>query len=205
MYQRMLQVGVNGLSIAALLGLVACATPQPDVTATSASTSVTSEKSNETGASTSSVPAVAIPAFKAQVPDKYPQQLEAQLLCPGKKSLLSVTSMRKTAIDAGIIGSMGKEQADGSIIFPVNANLSVFGHKVIALELIGDDNGDGAAVMAHVDATPAEIAKLFKKKHIALKQRKADSGRWAKRHRGLYTGYDKSGQLLKMGCIARAD
>jgi hypothetical protein len=201
MYQRMLKVGGNGLSVVVLLSMVACASPQPEEAATPASPPGTSPISNVSTSSNSPAPAVAVTAIKVQVPSKYQQQLEMQLLCPAK-SLLSVTSMRKASMEAGIIGPMGKEQSDGSIVYPVNADLSVFGHKVLALELVGEDNEEGATVMAHVDATPAQMAKLFRRKHIVLKQRKGNPGHWAKRHHGLYTGYDKSGALLKMGCFA---
>ena len=205
---------VSGLGVVLALSLSACVMPQrpaaPMVNAGAVPNTVAPNKANPAPA-VSPYPAkpevalVASSSPKVQASKKYQQQLETQLMCPAK-SLLAVNAMRKATLSEGIVGRPGKTESYEPEIYPVTGDLSVFGFKVIALEITGNDNAEGASVQVHIQASLAEMTKLFKSQKINLKKLSGHPNAYsAHRPLGQNTGYFKEGNLIKLGCSIPID
>ena len=135
---------------------------------------------------------------------KLQELLVTQLLCPSKP-VLAIASTRATAISERVIGRQGKAEADGSTTYTVIGELAVFGFKTTALKFSGDDISEGAAIIAVVKATNAEVTKVYKSKKINVKKSNFGPGLWAKRPVGLFTGVYEEEGVLQMGCVVPID
>jgi hypothetical protein len=213
----------TGLPVILVLTLAACVAPQHQPTPVEPPVAVTAAPTMSTQPVTRA-PAVPAPAVKtaaqaapvapSNAPKtdslaKYQELLEAQLLCPSK-SLVMPATMQNLSNAQGIFSKQGKKLPSGGVVFPLAVDFSVFGFKVLGLELMGGDGAEGSAIFANIKATPAEAAQLFKSRHIALKSKKGEPGAWGIRpaksdvgqifdHVQL-TGYKKSPNGVTIGC-----
>lgn len=210
----------HGLSVLSLLALAACVTPQRQVAPAAPTVLESKPLASSAPAPTPArivssstpkpeAPVAASSGAKNNTLANYQELLETQLLC-STKSLVSAGTMRKLSNSLGIFAKQGRKLANGAVIFPIAVDLSVFGFKVVALEIIGDDGAEGSAIFVDIKATPANAAKLFKSKHITLKSKKGDPGFWTERPAKSdsgeifdylqFTGYKQKGNLLMLGC-----
>lgn len=196
--KKIYRPAVSSVALVALLSLAACVTPQiQKSTVSSAPIQTTRAASAPSAVSTNSeTPAIASKKLK--------ELLETQLLCPSTGSL-AIELTRATAISERIIGRQGKAEPDGSTTYRVIGDLAVHGLKITALKFSGDDNSEGASIMAVVKATNAEVTKVFKSKRIDVKKSNFGPGLWAKRPKGLFAGVYEDEGMLKMGCVVPID
>lgn len=176
-------------ALVALLGLAACVTPQIQKT---------------TVAPAPTQPASVANAPPAVASKKLQELLETQLLCPGKATL-AIALTRATAMNDRVIARQGNTDGDGSITYPVMGDLVVYGLKITALKFSGDDNSEGASIMAVVKATTVEVTKIYKSRQINVKKSNVGPGLWARRPLGLLTGVYESDGALQIGCVVPID
>lgn len=182
------------VALVALLSLAACVTPQIQKATVASAPAQPTSVANAPSAVRTSSQAPAIASKKLQ------ELLETQLICPGKP-VLAIALTRATAMSERVIGRQGKTDVDGSTTYTVIGDLAVYGLKITALKFSGDDNSEGASIMAVVNATNAEVTKVFKLKQINVKKSNFGPGLWAKRPLGLFTGVYEAEGVLQMGCV----
>lgn len=186
--------------------MIGCVTPQKRPAATVVAPSPVATQGVSNAASPEQT-AQAPVAKLMRASDEYRKLLEEQLLCPAKTGLAIAATLKKS-VDAGVIPRQYKasnESHHEGKRFPVIADLTVFGYKVVALEFVGSDNEEGAGINAYVVGSYEGLQKVFKNRSIKLRKIKGIDGYTGTRPYGHATGYMKKDGEISIGCFIPVD
>lgn len=223
-----LRVARATVSLSAILGLIACVTPQIKQSSVPAQAAPRSQNSTGSAASNTATKPVLSPQQAQAAPinsvktvktvktvengrtatqsvagasKNFQEQLEKALVCAVKNYDLSQDMLRKTAISERLISSKPTKVEDKLSSYGVIGNLNVYGLKVTELVLEGNRETDGASVAVTLDAKMADVVMAYKNNKIIVKKSSFGPGLWSKRPNSMFTGVHQENGKLTMVCV----
>lgn len=217
-----LRVARATVSLSAILGLIACVTPQIKRSSAPAQAAPTSQNSTGSAASNTATkpvvspqPAQAAPINSVKTVENgrtatqsvagasknFQELLEKALVCAVKNHDLSQDMLRKTAISERLISNKPTKVEDKLSAYGVIGNLKVYGLKVTELVLEGNRETDGASVAVTLDAKMADVVMAYKNNKIIVKKSSFGPGLWNKRPNSMFTGVHQENGKLTMVCV----
>jgi hypothetical protein len=147
--------------------------------------------------SANNAPATSTSGETVTASKKLQELLEKNLVCPAKGAKFPIAAIREMAINERIIGRKPRTIDHETDHYPVVGNLEVYGFKVTTLHLSYDEG----TIAAYINATSADLEKVFKNKKIKIKNEKGGNpGLWGRLPYGynvyLYEFYGN----MRMGC-----
>jgi hypothetical protein len=147
------------------------------------------------GSSANNAPATSTTGATVTASKKLQELLENNLVCPAKGARLPIAAVRDMAISERIIGRKPITIDDETDYYPVVGNLEVYGFKVTTLNLSNE-----GTFAAYINATSAELEKVYKTKKIKIKKEQGNPGLWGRLSYGYNIYLYESKGKMKMGC-----